>query len=62
MGGDFGPSVTLPAAISFLNREPDAELILVGQEDLLRAALRKYRKGDLSRLHIQHAAEVIPVP
>jgi glycerol-3-phosphate acyltransferase PlsX len=33
MGGDHGPSVTLPAAASFLKREPDAELILVGQED-----------------------------
>ena len=28
MGGDHGPSVTLPAAASFLKRQPDAELIL----------------------------------
>eukprot|EP01042_Synura_sphagnicola_P013538 gene13538-17168_t len=59
MGGDHGPSVTIPAAISFLKREPDAELILVGQEDVLRAALRKHRQGDSARLHIRNATEVV---
>src|SRR5450830_1410169 len=59
MGGDHGPSVTIPAAISFLKREPDAELILVGQEDMLRAALRKHRQGDSARLHIRNATEVV---
>ena len=34
MGGDHGPSVTIPAAISFVESEPDAELILVGLEEL----------------------------
>ncbi len=59
MGGDYGPSVTIPAAISFLQREPEAELILVGQEELLRAALRKHKKGGSARLHIQHASEIV---
>jgi glycerol-3-phosphate acyltransferase PlsX len=59
MGGDHGPSVTIPAAISFLQREPDAELILVGQEEALRAALRKHKQGDISRLHVQNATEVV---
>jgi glycerol-3-phosphate acyltransferase PlsX len=59
MGGDHGPSVTIPAAVSFLQREPDAELILVGQEESLRAALHKHKHGDISRLHVQHAAEVV---
>ena len=30
MGGDHGPSVTLPACRSFLENHPDAELLLVG--------------------------------
>lgn len=59
MGGDHGPSVTVPAAISFLQCEPDAELILVGQEDLLRAALRGYGQDCLARLHLRHAAEIV---
>ncbi len=30
MGGDHGPSVTLPAALMFLTKHPEAHLILVG--------------------------------
>ncbi|MFY7864462.1 phosphate acyltransferase PlsX [Roseateles sp.] len=35
MGGDHGPSVTLPAARAFLERHPQAELLLVGLPDAL---------------------------
>jgi len=35
MGGDFGPSVTLPACVKFLQAHPDAGLILVGLPDAL---------------------------
>jgi glycerol-3-phosphate acyltransferase PlsX len=35
MGGDHGPSVTLPASRTFLDRCPKAELILVGTESAL---------------------------
>ena len=38
MGGDHGPSVTLPACRSFLDRHPKAELILVGTESALSDA------------------------
>ncbi|NBO77844.1 MAG: phosphate acyltransferase [Betaproteobacteria bacterium] len=38
MGGNHGPSVTLPACRSFLDRYPKAELILVGTETALAAA------------------------
>ena len=38
MGGDHGPSVTLPACRDFLDRHPDAELVLVGTEAALRPA------------------------
>jgi glycerol-3-phosphate acyltransferase PlsX len=59
MGGDHGPSVTIPAAIAFLKREPDAELILVGQEELVRAELKKHHAGDDPRLTVRHASEVV---
>jgi glycerol-3-phosphate acyltransferase PlsX len=39
MGGDHGPSVTLPACRAFLDRHPDAQVILVGTEEALRSAL-----------------------
>jgi glycerol-3-phosphate acyltransferase PlsX len=38
MGGDHGPSVTLPACRAFLNAHPQAELILVGRAEALAPA------------------------
>ena len=38
MGGDHGPSVTLPACRLFLDKHPQAELVLVGTADALRPA------------------------
>ncbi|HEY0919536.1 MAG TPA: hypothetical protein VGD93_10015, partial [Devosia sp.] len=38
MGGDHGPSVTLPACEAFLAAHPEAELILVGRADALAPA------------------------
>ncbi|WP_047196363.1 phosphate acyltransferase PlsX [Caldimonas brevitalea] len=38
MGGDFGPSVTLPACQAFLQAHPQAELILVGRAEALQSA------------------------
>lgn len=35
MGGDHGPQVTLPACRRFLERHPDARLLLVGRPDAL---------------------------
>jgi glycerol-3-phosphate acyltransferase PlsX len=59
MGGDHGPSVTIPAAISFLKKEPQAELILVGREELLRAELKKHRGEGIARLTVKNATEVV---
>ncbi|HEX9173126.1 MAG TPA: phosphate acyltransferase PlsX [Telluria sp.] len=59
MGGDHGPSVTIPAAIAFLKHEPEAELILVGLEDVLRAELKKHHADTNPRLSILHASEVV---
>jgi glycerol-3-phosphate acyltransferase PlsX len=59
MGGDHGPSVTIPAALSFLKHEPNAELILVGLEDVLRAELKKHHAEAAPRLTILHASEQV---
>lgn len=59
MGGDVGPAVTVPAAVRFLAKFPDVELILVGLEDVVRAELRKLGAQDLPRLSILHASEVV---
>jgi glycerol-3-phosphate acyltransferase PlsX len=36
MGGDHGPQVTLPACTEFLDRHPDAALVLVGLPEALK--------------------------
>ena len=38
MGGDHGPSVTLPACRRFLDDHPQADLVLVGTADALKPA------------------------
>lgn len=57
MGGDHGPSVTVPAALRFLESQPQSRLILVGNESSLRAQLGSHPHGE--RVRIVHATEVV---
>jgi glycerol-3-phosphate acyltransferase PlsX len=57
MGGDHGPSVVVPAALSFLERDSDTELILVGREEKIAEHLGNRPIPD--RLHIVHATETV---
>ncbi len=60
MGGDFGPSVVVPAALRALETHPELSLILVGLEDRIQAALADEKPGPLTeRLRIHHASEVV---
>jgi len=59
MGGDHGPVVTIPAALSFLSKEPEAELILVGPEDVISSELKKHKINNHSRLTVIHASEIV---
>ena len=53
MGGDHGPSVTLPAAQAFLAAHPQAELVLVGLPEALAPA------AGWARCTLVPAAEVV---
>ncbi|MCE1181680.1 MAG: phosphate acyltransferase PlsX [Rhodocyclales bacterium] len=57
MGGDHGPSVTVPAARRFLAEHAAANLILVGQEEILRPLLGSLAAD--SRVRVQHASEIV---
>ncbi|SMF94892.1 phosphate:acyl-[acyl carrier protein] acyltransferase [Methylomagnum ishizawai] len=59
MGGDHGPTVTVPAALDSVEADPRLHLILVGDEAILRQHLGEAatRYGD--RLVIRHASEVV---
>ena len=39
MRGDHGPTVTVPAALDFLRRDPDCSVILVGRQEVLQPLL-----------------------
>ncbi len=53
MGGDHGAAVTLPACRAFLDKHPQAELVLVGAEQALTAA------ADWPRTRCVMATEVV---
>ncbi len=65
MGGDHGPSVTVPAAWHFLESVSDARLLLVGPLDVLEPALAavqsksRGRSAIGDRLELRHASEVV---
>src|ERR1700744_6443815 len=59
MGGDHGPSVTVPAAVSFVRSHPDAQLMLVGIESVIRAQLKKLKAEGESALVIVPASEIV---
>ena len=59
MGGDHGPIVTVAAALSFANREPDVEFFLVGQEAIIQAELSKLGARNHPRMSIVNATEVV---
>lgn len=58
MGGDHGPSITVPAAIRCARRNPDVNIVLVGQRDAIKAQLRG-AKTVAERLQIREASEVV---
>ena len=59
MGGDFGPRVTVPAALSVLARYPDLKIILVGQETQISPHLQKSSAIIKQRVSIVHTDEMV---
>ncbi len=59
MGGDHGVSVTVPAALSLLAKEPALELILVGRQADLEAELRRHGAAVSERLRVHPASEIV---
>jgi len=57
MGGDFGTSVTVPAALKALEQHPNMRLILVGDLQDLQSTLSAYPQND--RLELHPASQVV---
>jgi glycerol-3-phosphate acyltransferase PlsX len=60
MGGDHGPSVTVPAALAFLESVEAARIVLVGNGEAIAAELAKLRRQDVrERVTVRAASEVV---
>jgi glycerol-3-phosphate acyltransferase PlsX len=59
MGGDYGPRVTIPAALALLKQDSELKVILVGLNDAIEAELRAQKTKLNSRLSIHHASELV---
>jgi glycerol-3-phosphate acyltransferase PlsX len=59
MGGDHGPVVTVPAALSALKSHKKLELILVGDEQVLADELARHGAATGQRLSLHHASQVV---
>lgn len=59
MGGDHGPSVTVPAACAFLKRDAVAHVILVGDPSAIEPLLVSADPAVRHRIRIQYASQVV---
>lgn len=59
MGGDHGPSVTIPAAFNLLARHSNVRLILVGDQEILNAKIVAFDAKLRERITIKHASEQV---
>lgn len=58
MGGDHAPKVTVGGAVDFVNVCKDSDVILVGDEQVLRKELAQ-KKYPASKITVVHASEVV---
>ncbi|MGL6316283.1 phosphate acyltransferase PlsX [Vibrio sp. WXL103] len=59
MGGDFGPRVTVPAAVQALSHFPALKVILVGDHQSISTQLSQLGRSEDAQLSIRHADQVI---
>lgn len=59
MGGDFGPEVVVPAAAHVAKKFSNVNIILVGDETILRACVKSHDIESDKQFEIQHASEVV---
>jgi len=59
MGGDFGPSVTVPAALQVLAEQPDLHLLLVGDEAQIVPLIAFSSSTPRARIEIVHTTEFV---
>ncbi|MCK5719185.1 MAG: phosphate acyltransferase PlsX [Thiomargarita sp.] len=59
MGGDYGPNVIVPAALKMLSEQDKLEIILVGNETVIKPMLSHHSANIIQRLSIRHAGQLV---
>ncbi|MEX2482140.1 MAG: phosphate acyltransferase PlsX [Gammaproteobacteria bacterium] len=59
MGGDHGPSVTVPAVAAALARHPALEIVLFGDEAQLQPLLEEHGLAVHPRMSVEYTAQVV---
>lgn len=59
MGGDHGPGVVVPAALQAIESHPELSIILVGDQQILDAELRRHPAVSGERLRVHHASQTV---
>jgi len=59
MGGDFGPPVTVPAALKILKKYENISIILVGDSDKITKILKKKKSLNHPRISVHHTTQVV---
>jgi glycerol-3-phosphate acyltransferase PlsX len=59
MGGDHGPSIVVPAALQAIESTPELAIILVGDQQILNAELRRHPAVAAERMRVHHASQVV---
>ena len=59
MGGDHGPTETVPAALYMLEKYEDLKLILVGREEVIKDILAENKVKESASLVVHHASEEV---
>ncbi|QEP42839.1 phosphate acyltransferase PlsX [Ectothiorhodospiraceae bacterium BW-2] len=58
MGGDFGPEVTVPAAVECCRQQPELQLLLVGDQAQIEQQLQSSRYAG-SAIEVVHTSQVV---
>ena len=59
MGGDNAPVEPVKAAVEAVKEKHNIQVILTGQEDVIKAELQKYQDYPKDRIRVVHASQVI---
>ena len=59
MGGDHGPHITVPAAVNYLHRHSETDIILVGLPEVIESELRSLKFVPSPRMRLRAASEVV---